>query len=396
MTGEVLGIKGVTRGTSVADAAAMRITGFLGIALSVLLTGCGSVTAILDNDAGPAGDDDDVPDARQPDAQAPEDAPDACVPRTCAELAVECGVIDDGCGNTVACDPCREGEACGAVVDQECDAPPPLLLRNGFVQSDGRKSYSQTCDLAADGTLDCAIVDHPFSSFGLPPADLPLPDGVGVSDRTVLIYRRAGTTKTTLVSGFLQSDGQKEWIQICDAPSTGPLACDPQTSPYVAVALPPPGLTLDAGTHVGGRFGFVYLVDGVTKVRSGYVQSDGARSFSQDCDVDDDGALDCAPATHPFTALALPTGGIVPDAGTHIGDRFTFTYWDGASQLLRNGFVQSDGARSWSQTCELDGRGGFDCNLDDHPFTAIPLPPSGITLDAGTTVDHRFTFTYAE
>jgi hypothetical protein len=35
-----------------------------------------------------------------------------CLPRTCAELWVECGPWDDGCGGTLDCGPCPEGGTC--------------------------------------------------------------------------------------------------------------------------------------------------------------------------------------------------------------------------------------------------------------------------------------------
>ncbi len=37
-----------------------------------------------------------------------------CVPDTCAGLAVECGVVDDGCGASISCGSCAAGEFCNA------------------------------------------------------------------------------------------------------------------------------------------------------------------------------------------------------------------------------------------------------------------------------------------
>lgn len=369
--------------------------------LGSLAAACGSVEMPpAEVDARP---DPEIDAARETDAT-PEidagptvDAPpgtDACVPLTCAGVGAECGAIADGCGGTVDCPVCSTGEACGVLADRQCDAPPVVKMRNGFVQSDGAKSHSQSCDIATDGTIDCSLMNHPFSTFALPPSGITLPINVHISDRSVVIYR-AGSVKK-LVTGFLQSDGAREWVQACNAPASGPLACDPQTSPYQAVALPPLGLTLDAGTHVAGRYQFAYTANGVVRVRNGYVQSDGRRTYSQDCDVAATGALDCDISTHPFTAFNLPPASITPASGTTISDRYAFTFYANGSLKLRNGYVQSDGAQAWSQTCDVSMSGAFDCDVATHPFTAFPMPPTGVTPDGGTSLTHRYGFTYAE
>ena len=36
-----------------------------------------------------------------------------CDPRTCADVGAECGQIGDGCGDSVDCGPCADGETCG-------------------------------------------------------------------------------------------------------------------------------------------------------------------------------------------------------------------------------------------------------------------------------------------
>lgn len=358
------------------------------IAVGLMTSACGSVVA-------PGGPDATAPDAAGGvDAPMTEDAPgtpDGCVPRTCADAGAECGVIDDGCGQPLACPACGSGEFCGVVADFQCDRAPAMKLRNGFVQSDGKAAYSQTCDLDPAGTLDCTLATHPFATFALPPSDLSLPAGVTIADRSVYVYRSPSGPR--LVTAFLQSDGKTEWVQTCALPS-GALACDPATSPYTAVAMPPPGLTLDAGTHVAGRFGYPYVADGKLVVRNGYVQSDGARSYSQTCDIATDGSLDCDPTTHPFTALALPPSGVTLASGTTIADRYTFGYVLGNSLVLRSGFIQSDGAQAFSQNCDVAASGQLDCALATHPFTTFAMPPTGVTPAAGTTITHRYTFAY--
>ena len=36
-----------------------------------------------------------------------------CDPRTCEDVGAECGPIGDGCGDIVDCGPCQDGETCG-------------------------------------------------------------------------------------------------------------------------------------------------------------------------------------------------------------------------------------------------------------------------------------------
>ena len=45
---------------------------------------------------------------------------DACVPKTCADLAADCGSIDDGCGNALDCGGCIPPEVCNASHQCEC------------------------------------------------------------------------------------------------------------------------------------------------------------------------------------------------------------------------------------------------------------------------------------
>ncbi len=51
---------------------------------------------------------------------------DVCTPRTCADVAAECGTIHDGCGRVIECGDCTiEGEACGIRQANRCDPCTP-------------------------------------------------------------------------------------------------------------------------------------------------------------------------------------------------------------------------------------------------------------------------------
>lgn len=58
-------------------------------------------------------------------ADAPSDgnlADVACFPQTCATLEADCGTALDGCGGTIECGSCDEGEVCGADGPNRCGA----------------------------------------------------------------------------------------------------------------------------------------------------------------------------------------------------------------------------------------------------------------------------------
>lgn len=87
----------------------------------LVLVACGP-SAELPAPAVPAQSDADVlPSQRtaEPAPMAPELAlrrtplaAYACVPRTCAELRMNCGAVDDGCGGTLECGSCSEAMSC--------------------------------------------------------------------------------------------------------------------------------------------------------------------------------------------------------------------------------------------------------------------------------------------
>lgn len=71
---------------------------------AVVLFGCSSTTGGPSTDpADPAGKD-----------------PSTCVPTTCSAVSAQCGRITDGCGGTLFCGSCGEGETCGAAGPNQC------------------------------------------------------------------------------------------------------------------------------------------------------------------------------------------------------------------------------------------------------------------------------------
>lgn len=86
----------------------------------------------------------------------PDDGFGGCTPKTCAELGVECGPIDDGCGKLIDCGGCPDGKACGAETPNVCgvgECIPKTCADFGFEcgqQGDGCESI-----------LDCGTCPSP-------------------------------------------------------------------------------------------------------------------------------------------------------------------------------------------------------------------------------------------
>ena len=62
-------------------------------------------------------------DQQEPTANGGSDAGSeamACEPATCTSLAAECGTIEDGCGATLQCGACLDGQTCGLYVENRC------------------------------------------------------------------------------------------------------------------------------------------------------------------------------------------------------------------------------------------------------------------------------------
>jgi hypothetical protein len=80
--------------------------------------------------------------------------PPACQPTTCAAAGAECGLLGDGCGGTLQCGTCPQGETCGGGgTANVCGAPPPPACEPTTCEAAGAE-----CGLLGDGcggTLQC-------------------------------------------------------------------------------------------------------------------------------------------------------------------------------------------------------------------------------------------------
>jgi hypothetical protein len=72
-----------------------------------------------------------------------------CVPLSCQDVGAECGVVGDGCGQTVDCGPCPPGELCGILTPFMCDPPPDCTPLE--CEGDDCGDKSDGCG----GTIDC-------------------------------------------------------------------------------------------------------------------------------------------------------------------------------------------------------------------------------------------------
>jgi hypothetical protein len=212
----------------------------------------------------------------------------------------------------------------------------------------------------------------------MPPAEF---QGAPILDRYTFVYRNASGDRR-LRNGFLMADGAESRSQECDIDAAGRQSnCGPFTS-YPA----PTGIGA-----IGGRYAFVYNASGVQKLHIGFVRADGSASHAMTCDLAGDGATSNCTS---LTAETLPPTGsaIVLTGGQRISDRYAFVYRAGNAYKLRNGFMQSDGLKSWSQTCDIDSAGTPDCTTATHPFTEFVQPPPGVGPAGGTSANHRYEF----
>lgn len=77
--------------------------------------------------------------------------PKACTPATCASLGATCGDVPDGCGSTVSCGGCAQGESCGA-------GGRPNVCGTGTCTPTTCAQAGKNCGTISDGcstTLDC-------------------------------------------------------------------------------------------------------------------------------------------------------------------------------------------------------------------------------------------------
>lgn len=98
-------------------------------------------------------------DEPRPVAQCRGDACSGCEPATCAELAAECGVVDDGCGGTLECGVCPAPATCGGTgAPNQCGCAPLACA--------DRAAHCGTIDDGCGGTVECGACAAPQTCGG--------------------------------------------------------------------------------------------------------------------------------------------------------------------------------------------------------------------------------------
>ncbi|MGM0576054.1 MAG: sugar-binding protein [Myxococcota bacterium] len=164
-----------------------------------------------------------------------------CAPLTCAEAGATCGTASDGCGGTLDCGACDDGEAC---TDNQCLATcTPLTCAEA----------GATCGTASDGcggTLDCGACPEPT----------PTPEPVDADH----VVARAGATVT--VDGDLSEFAAAEAVVVTagDAEATFRLLWDDRNL-YVAADVADDDLFADGtgrdGQHLWKSDGVEMMLD---------------------------------------------------------------------------------------------------------------------------------------
>ena len=68
----------------------------------------------------------------------------SCIPKTCESLSTECGIIDDGCENTIDCGICETGKAC---IDGVCK------IESGICENGSERLGTTICGLNNEGVF---------------------------------------------------------------------------------------------------------------------------------------------------------------------------------------------------------------------------------------------------
>jgi hypothetical protein len=162
-----------------------------------------------------------------------------CAPATCETLGAECGQPSDGCNGTLNCGVCGGGQSCssGVCIDEPVSVPPPLSCMPASCQSLGAEcggpsdgcGGSLNCGGCGDGQFcsNNVCVDQPVTPPPPPPTCVPTTCGALGADCGV---RSNGCGGTLNCGGC--GDGQFCSDSLCiDQPVTPPPppACVPDT-----------------------------------------------------------------------------------------------------------------------------------------------------------------------
>ncbi len=169
------------------------------------------------------GDDSDDPIISDSDA-------DKCKPTTCEALGFNCGVTPDGCGDSLDCGACPEGQLCGFETSNVCKAPPECVGASSCAE------LGWECGVAVDdcgNTFDCAA------------------EGLACNELEVCIGGEDG--RTVCQAGL----GGPEGCDVCD----GIAECDDATPTILTGRVVTPGRADgDAANQVGVPNAFVYIL----------------------------------------------------------------------------------------------------------------------------------------
>jgi hypothetical protein len=164
----------------------------------------------------------------------------ACVPHTCQELGVACGPVDDGCGNVMQCDPCPPPTECVGVPGQ-CAVPDPGGLMPGTGQPGPALPISDaivtpflipTRNLTPGITCD-VLLGSTGAGATLPPSEFyrlkPFPAGTFAFDTSTLV----------VLTGCPAGVGSPATCGRSFDPDAGNLAALAATTQILNIMIPP-------------------------------------------------------------------------------------------------------------------------------------------------------------
>ena len=154
-----------------------------------------------------------------------------CVPKTCADQGVECGLAGDGCGGILTCPTCASGLQCGSIGHpSKCVAAVPELADGGVCVPKTKADYAadnKSCGVQSDGcggTIDLGACTAPEFCGGGGPSKCAISGGGACTKKTCADYTGKCGPQPDGCGGVTASCGTCTSPEVCGGGGT-PSVC---------------------------------------------------------------------------------------------------------------------------------------------------------------------------
>ncbi len=145
-----------------------------------------------------------------------------CVPRTCADLGVQCGLAGDGCGGVITCGSCPAGQQCGVTgKPSQCVAATPTGPDGGACVPKTCADYKledMDCGQQSDGcggVIDCGTCTAPEFCGGGGPSKCAVSGGGACVPKTCADYPGKCGPQPTGCGGVTEDCSSCTFPEIC-------------------------------------------------------------------------------------------------------------------------------------------------------------------------------------